>query len=128
MDYVLANKAVFKKTTDVVGDASIISGALLASGGNGRTADEVGVGLMAFGTLNKMVSSATKPQADTRMWSNLPQYISFVATRLPPGQHTATIQFHTMGGATVPSITRNATVNVSDSKKDIVVFFSDKTY
>jgi hypothetical protein len=128
MDYVLANKAVFKSTTDVVGDASIISGALLAAGDNGRTAEEVGVGLVALGVLSKLVSSATTPQADTRMWDHLPQYLSFVAAKLPVGQHTATVEFHTTGGATVPSVTRNATVNVIDRTKDIVVFFSDKTY
>jgi tetratricopeptide (TPR) repeat protein len=128
MDYVLANKAVFKRTTDAVGDASIISGAILAGGDNGRTADEVGAGLMAFGVLSKVVSSATTPEADTRMWNNLPQYLSFATAKLPVGQHSASIQFHTRDGATVAAFSRNATINVTDPAKDIVVFFSDKTY
>ena len=46
MDHVLANKAVFKKTTDSIGTAAIISGAIIASGPDSRHShnDEIGLG------------------------------------------------------------------------------------
>ncbi len=127
MDHILANKAVFKSATDTIGNAGIISGAVLASQqGRNSKADEVGLGLLAFGVINKIVSSAATPAADTRYWDNLPQYLSFAATKLSPGVHTVTVLFTDVAGNSLPSLTKTLTINVPGSG-DKVVFVSDKS-
>ena len=64
------------------------------------------------------------PQADTRSWENLPQYISFAAIELPPGPHTATVEFTDGAGNVVPSLTKTINFSVS-SGNDTVLFASD---
>ncbi|MFN7140023.1 MAG: hypothetical protein ACK4UN_11880 [Limisphaerales bacterium] len=128
MDQILANKAGFKSTTDTLGTAGIVSGAVLAGTqqGRGSKADEIGVGLLAFGVLSKIASAATTPAADTRCWDNLPQYLSFAALELPPGEHTLTVEFKGQHGQNLPNLTR--TINVSvPSDRDAVIFVSDKS-
>jgi hypothetical protein len=125
MDHVLANKAVFKSATDTIGDVAILSGAILASQDNDRgAANEVGLGLVAAGILSKVVSAATTPQADTRTWDNLPQFISFAALKLPPGTNVLTVEFNDVGGRADPNLTKTITVNVPPDR-DKVVFVSD---
>jgi hypothetical protein len=126
MDHVLANKAVFKTTTDVVGDASIIGGLAAASSRN-QTSEEVGVGLIAAGIISKMVSAATTPAADVRAWENLPHYLSFAALQLSPGPHVATVEFLDDAGSSLPNMTKTITINVSADKHDKVVFVSDSS-
>lgn len=127
MDHVLANKAVFKASSDAVGDAAIVTGAILASQqGRHSDVDEAGLGLLAFGVLAKAFSAATTPAADTRAWDNLPQFLSFGSASLPPGEHTATVEFLDFGGRPIPSLTKTVTINVATTAKDTVVFLSDK--
>jgi hypothetical protein len=115
MDHVLGNKAVFKKTTDTIGDVALV-GAAVAAGNinqekrrivtdqNGRRrvvteydksdgAELAAVALGVIGIFSKIASAATKTHADVRMWDNLPQYLSFGTLRLPAGEHAATLQF-----------------------------------
>ena len=127
MDHILANKAVFKSATDTFGDAALISGAILASGGRGRkdATDEVGAGLMIAGLLSKVVSAATTPAADTRAWDNLPQLLSFAQLRLPAGQHTATIEFIGQDGKPVEKLTKTVSFTVPAAGRDRVIFVSD---
>jgi hypothetical protein len=128
MDYVLGNKAVFKSTTSVVGDAAIISGAILASDRHRNSAaDEVGVGLMIAGFVSKMFSAATTPAADTRAWDDLPRYLSFASLSLPAGPHTATIEFLDQAGNILPGLTKIITIHVPADGKDKIVFVSDKS-
>jgi hypothetical protein len=124
MDHVLANKAVFKTTTDVAGNVGIIGGAIAASSRN-QTSEEVGLGLLAAGIVSKVISSATTPTADVRMWDNLPRYLSFAALRMAPGQHVATVEFYGEDGALFPALTKTVTINVPADKRDKVVFVSD---
>jgi hypothetical protein len=124
MDHILANKAVFKTTTDSVGTAAIIGGAVVAQ--NRRT-QEAGLGLLAFGLVSKIVSATTTPAADTRSWNNLPQYLSFAAAQLSPGPHVATIEFLDAKGQVLPTLTKTANINVSPAR-DTVVFVSDQSY
>jgi hypothetical protein len=124
MDHVLANKAVFKATTDAAGDVGIIGGAIAAQSRD-HTTQDVGLGILAAGIVTKIVSGATTPAADTRGWDNLPHYLSFAALELPPGPHTATIEFLNRDGQPVPNLTKNITINVPDDKHDKVVFVSD---
>jgi hypothetical protein len=124
MDHVLANKAVFKATTDVAGNAAIVGGAIAASSRN-QTSEEVGLGLIAAGIISKVISANTTPAADVRMWDNLPRYLSFEALELPPGPHTATVQFHGRYGEVLPNLTKTITINVADDKHDKIVFVGD---
>jgi hypothetical protein len=124
MDHILANKAVFKTTTDTAGNAALISGAVLA---HNRGTQEVGLGLLAAGVLGKIVSASTTPAADTRMWDNLPQYLSFGAVRLPSGQHVATIEFNDAQGRALPHLTKTVTINIPEGARDAVIFISDKS-
>jgi hypothetical protein len=125
MDHILAGKAVFKTGADSFGDAAVVSGAILAIGGQGSrgAADEIGFGLLAAGLISKAVSAATTPAADTRTWDNLPNFISFAALRLAPGPHTAQIQFQTQTGQ--PVTTRAVTFTVAPDR-DTVLFVSDR--
>jgi hypothetical protein len=124
MDHVLANKAVFKATTDTVGNVGIIAGAITATSRD-QTTQEVGLGLLAAGIVSKVISGNTRPAADTRMWDNLPHYLSFAAVRLPPGEHTATVEFLNSAGQPMSNLTKTITLNVPADKRDKVVFVSD---
>lgn len=128
MDHVLANKAVFKGTTDSIGDAAIITGAVLASERRHRNsaADEIGLGLILVGLLSKGISAAATPEADIRTWDNLPQYISFATLKLAPGEHVVTVEFSNATGAANPKLTKTITVNVPPDR-DKVVFVSDSS-
>lgn len=130
MDHVLANKAVFKSSTDTFGDAAIISGAVLGAAG-GRRGESIsdtqiaGLGLVAAGIISKIFSAATSPAADTRAWDNLPQYISFVALELPPGPYTANVEFTDSAGTVLPALTKTVNFTVP-AASDAVVFVSDR--
>lgn len=127
MDHILGNKAVFKETTDTAGDAAILGGAVLATAGQGRKSavDEAGAALVLAGLASKLVSAATRPQADTRAWDNLPQYLSFVQLRLPPGEHTATVEFLDAHGHPLPNRTKTIHFRVPTNGRDAVLFVSD---
>jgi len=127
MDHILANKAVFKAATDSAGDAAILSGAVLASAGQDSrsAADEVGVGLLLAGLASKIASAAATPEADTRAWDNLPQFLSFAQLRLPAGSHTATFEFIGQDGKPLANLTKTITFTVPAAGPDAVVFVSD---
>jgi hypothetical protein len=129
MDHILANKAVFKATTDTVGDAAIFSGAVLAGAGNRRhnATDEVGLALVLAGLASKLASAAATPEADTRTWDNLPQFITYAALTLPPGQHEVTVEFLEAGDRVAGKLTKHITVNITDASRDKVVFVSDSS-
>ncbi len=138
MDYILGNKAVFKKTADTVGNVAL-AGAAVAAGSATKTtrrvvtdanghqhvvtstttdqgAENAALGLAAFGLLTKAVSAATAPVADTRTWDNLPQYLSLATLRLPPGDHVATLTFFNSAGQPLPSAqTFTISVPMADS-------------
>jgi len=128
MDHILANKAVFKSTTGSVGDAALISGAVLGSQqGRRSNIDEIGLGLVLAGLVSKVVSAATTPAADTRTWDNLPQYLSFAAFSLPPGQHTVRVEFNDAQGRLLSNFTKTVTLNIPAGARDSVVYVSDKS-
>ena len=124
MDYVLANKAVFKGATDNFGNAAILSGAILASQqGRNSAADEVGLGLLAAGVVSKIFSAATTPSADVRAWDDLPNLLGFATLRLLPGRHAATVAFRNPTGQTV--VTRQVAFDVV-AGRDTGLFVSDR--
>lgn len=124
MDHILANKAVFKSSTDTVGNVALLSGAVVAQ--NRRT-QNVGLGLLAFGLATKIVSAATTPSADTRCWKNLPQHLVFASTRLKQGKHVATIDFLDANDVPISSLRKTVTIHVSQGR-DTVVFVSDQSH
>jgi tetratricopeptide (TPR) repeat protein len=126
MDHVLANKAVFKGTTDKLGDVALIGGLTTATMSNDRTAQNIGLGVALAGLIAKGISSAATPEADTRQWDNLPQFISFAAVKLPPGTNVVTVDFNGPYGVANLALTKTITVNVPPDR-DKVVFVSDSS-
>ena len=124
MDHILANKAVFKSTTSAVGDAAIISGAVIA--GQSRRNSEVGLGLIAAGLISKAISASTTPQADTRYWETLPLFISCAPFELPAGEHNATVEFLGEANNVLPNLTKSIVIKVVPDR-DTVLFVSDKS-
>ncbi|HVK57345.1 MAG TPA: hypothetical protein VM735_01085 [Candidatus Kapabacteria bacterium] len=124
MDHILANKAVFKSTTDTIGNAAIIGGAVVATQSHNSDAQLVGLGVVAAGIISKVVAAATTPAADTRSWDTLPGYISFVALDLPPGSHTATVEFTDAAGNVLTSLSKTLNFTVT-AGSDAVLFASD---
>lgn len=127
MDHVLGNKAVFKESTDAASDAAILGGGILATAGQGRksAADEAGAALVLAGIAGKLLSAATVPEADTRAWDNLPRYLTFVQLRLPPGEHTAVIEFLDSSGRPLAARIKTVHFRVPADGRDAVLFVSD---
>lgn len=124
MDHILGNKAVFKDATAVAGVAGIISGAALMQN---RDTAGIGAGLLALGVLSEVVSAATIPEADTRAWDNLPQYLSFVALTASPGQHTLRVDFQDGFGGTIAGLTKTINLNIPPGSRDSVIYISDQS-
>lgn len=131
MDYILGNKAVFKRTTNTVGDVALLGGVVAAdnirryNGSRNHDAENAAVALGAIGLISKIASAATTPNADTRMWNNLPQRLSFAALRLPAGSHAATLEFFDAEGRRLAGLTQEVTIVVDDPARDTVVFLSE---
>ncbi len=123
MDHVLANKAVFKSSTDAAGNVALITGAVLATH---RDTEVAGLAVMGAGLVSKIFSSAATPEADVRTWDNLPRFLSFVAFSAPPGEHTLTVDFLDEAGRVLGGQTRTVTVTVT-AGRDKVIYVSDKS-
>ncbi|HLP02880.1 MAG TPA: hypothetical protein VK163_12705 [Opitutaceae bacterium] len=123
MDHILANKAVFKETTDFVGDAALIGAGISAYQPRRHRDDGLTAGLAAVGLLSKIASAATTPDADTRYWDNVPQALGFAALKLPPGEHQGTIEFRAADGH--PVAVRPLTITVKPAPADTVVVLSE---
>jgi tetratricopeptide (TPR) repeat protein len=123
MDHVLANKAVFKSTTSTLGDAALISGAILATDHEHETA---GFALLAAGLFTKIVSASTMPEADTRCWEALPQFLALGQFKLKPGEHTASVHFLNAEGKIDSRMTKQITFTVPEGR-DAVVYVSDQS-
>jgi tetratricopeptide (TPR) repeat protein len=124
MDHVLANKAVFKGATSAAGDVALIGGLATAAASNNRTTQNVGLGIALAGLISKGISAATTPEADTRTWDNLPEFISFAALRMPPGENVVTVEFLDAAGRADAKLTKTLTINIAPDR-DKVVFVSD---
>ena len=124
MDHVLANKAVFKATTSTAGDMALIGGLTTAAVSDSRMSQNIGFGIALAGLLTKLISESATPEADTRTWDNLPQFLSFALVSLDPGQHEVTVEFHDAQDKPVTELTKEITVNVPPDR-DKLVFVSD---
>ena len=148
MDYILGNKAVFKQTTNTVGDVALAGSAIAADNiykekprpdngsGNRRDssppeyekdqgAENTAIARGVLGLVSKMASAATTPPADPRTWENLPQYLSFGAVRLPPGTYSARLEFLDGSGRRLPELARTLSVTVGDPARDTVLILSE---
>lgn len=131
MDYILGNKAVFKRTTNTVGDVALIGSAIAASnmyredGSRSEGAQNTALALGAIGLIGKLASAATTPHADVRAWNNLPQRLSFAALRLPVGTYPAKLEFYDATGRKLAAQTQELSIVVDDASKDTVVFLSE---
>jgi tetratricopeptide (TPR) repeat protein len=123
MDQILANKAGFKRTTDVAGTAGIIGGAVMTQH---RETQVAGIGLLAAGLLSKIASASTTPEADVRTWDNLPQFLSFAGLQLPAGEYNATVDFLDSGDRILPNLTKKVTFTVA-ADGDKVIYVSEKS-
>ena len=88
-------------------------------------AANLALALGAIGVFAKAISVATTPEADTRSWDNLPQFLSTASLALPPGAHEATLEFFDAVERRIDSLTRKLTVTVNDANRDTVVFLSE---
>lgn len=127
MDHILANKAVFKSTTETVSNAAIVGGVVAALASGDKTVQQVGLGVAVVGGVLEIISGATKPEADVRAWDNLPRYLAFSALRLTPGQHTATIEFLGKDGQPFPKFSKSVSVSMREGAQDTIVFLSDRS-
>jgi hypothetical protein len=133
MDHILGNKAVFKQRSDTVGDVALVGALGTAAYGTGKDSGNLALGLAAVGIISKITSAATKTDADTRTWHNLPRYLSFGAVRLPPGDHPAVLTFYDSAGRLLEGRTQTFVINVpapeatsaTKTAGDVVVFRSD---
>lgn len=133
MDHILGNKAVFKSTTDVAGDVALFGAVVAADAANRRrwegqntdAANAAAIGLGLLGVVGKIAAAATKTDADTRQWDNLPQRLSFAALKLPPGRHPGRIEFLDRDGAVLERRSRDILLEVPEGERDTVVFLSE---
>ena len=124
MDQILANKAGFKRSTDVAGTAGIIGGAVMTQH---RETQVAGLGLLAAGLLSKIASAGTTPEADIRTWDNLPHFLTFAGLELPPGEYQATIDFLDGADRILASLSRKVTFTVAAGSVDKVIYVSEKS-
>jgi len=134
MDYVLGNKAVYKKTGSTAGDVAMAGGiGAMAGGGNNMV---VGLGLLAVGATAKSITRAIKTEADTRMWDNLPETIGIAQLQLLPGEHAARLLVYSKLGRLIEERTQAFTITVPPPApetdhgthgvvRDVIVFRSD---
>lgn len=124
MDHINKGKAVFKDSTAVVGAAALYAAALSTAA---HVDDRVALGVAAFGFASSLLSAAGKPDADTRCWYNLPQFLSFAAVELPPGKHALHVEFLDSNGKMLAVGSRHGEVEVKDGGRDTVLCLSEKT-
>jgi len=133
MDHILGNKAYFKTGADVAGDVAL-AGSVIAHdqsrqrerrGKDGDDADMAALGLGILGVIGKIASAATRTEADTRQWNNLPQRLSFAAVKLPPGEHVGRVEFLDRDGRPLEQRSRRVQFSVGADDRDTVVFLSE---
>jgi len=131
MDHILGNKAVFKSTTNTVGDVAAVGSIVAASrmnrwdGTRSEGSQNTALALGAVALISKIASAATSPEADTRTWHNLPQRLSFAALKLEPGDYAARLEFFDAAGARLPALAQDLRVVVGGPERDTVVFLSE---
>jgi tetratricopeptide (TPR) repeat protein len=91
VDYILAGKANFKSGTQT---AAVVlgAGAVIASQQHGNSSGIVAGALAGAAVISALFSAATTPEADIRMWDDLPHSIFLIGLTLPPGEQKLQVQ------------------------------------
>ena len=126
MDQILANKAGFKRTSDVAGTAGIIGGAVMTQNDD-REVKMAGLAVLAVGLFSKIASAATTPEADIRTWDNLPHFLTFAGLDLPAGEYQATVDFLDSADRILPNLTKKMAFTVASGNADKVIYVSEKS-
>jgi tetratricopeptide (TPR) repeat protein len=98
VDAILAGKARFKEGTETAAVGLAIGAAVAANHSRNDTAAGVLAGLAL---LSAGLSAATTPEADVRMWNNLPDTIYLAGLTLPPGATTVTVTGRNAAGQVI---------------------------
>ncbi len=133
MDHILGNKAYFKAGANLAGDVALAGSAIAheqarrreRKGKDGDEAEAAAIGLGILGAIGKVAAAATRTEADTRQWSNLPQRLSFAALKLAPGEHTGRVEFFDREGNVLAARTQPVAISVGADDRDTVVFLSE---
>jgi hypothetical protein len=123
VDYLLAGKANFKKTTGNVA-AALGVGAVIAATQKGNSA-QIATGVLAgLSLISSLVSAATTPEADIRFWANLPRNIFLLGLTLPAGPVEFQVRGLDPGGRVVQAIPVKTEVVAGDPVQIIFVRFN----
>lgn len=106
-DSVLAGKAQFKDTANVVGNAALVGAAVAAqyaaTSRNQRDQNNAAAAaaiLLVAGVIAKSAAEAAEPNADTRYWDNLPERIQVVSLAVPSAVDRVSVDFYALGSKT----------------------------
>ena len=95
-DSILAGKAQFKDTANVVGDVALAGGTAAATyamaSGDRDAAIAAGI-MLLIGAAAKASAEAAEPNADTRYWDNLPQIVHATTVSLPDSVNSVKVDF-----------------------------------
>jgi hypothetical protein len=117
MDQVLANKALFKEEQSQRADVLLRGGSITKTswwGTSTISGDLPGEIARAFDTF-------TRPEADTRTWLNLPQFLCFTSQKLPPGSHSIRIEYLDPAGAVIQPLTQELSFDLPE-KEPVTLF------
>ena len=107
IDAIAKNKVIFKDTTEIISDISLeIAKDISTYSGN----DDALAAALVIGIGAAILSSATKTNADTRYWSNLPNSIYLLNVELGKGEYPIEISFYDKNNQKFDSLQDNITI------------------
>jgi hypothetical protein len=105
-DSILAGKAQFKDTANVVGDVAMVGAGVAATyamQSNNSDAAIAALIMLAIAASAKAAAEAAEPNADTRYWDNLPEVVHATTLTLPDSVNRVRIDFLRANGDVVVS-------------------------
>jgi tetratricopeptide (TPR) repeat protein len=119
IDHILAGKVQFKERSQEMGRAltEVSIHGLLAAPAFGKNADKAAIAAGIIGILGltqQALSSATKTEADTRAWNNLPDKVHVTTFQSEPKDLTVGVSFYDLAGAEIRSLKKSAPVEFVD--------------
>ena len=107
IDAIAKNKVIFKDTTETISDISLeIAKDISTYSGN----DDALAAALVIGIGAAILSQATKTNADTRYWSNLPSNIFLLNLELEEGKHPIEIIFYDKNNQKFDSLQYNIAI------------------
>lgn len=111
VDYVLNGKAEFKADTQAAAIGAVAAGAAVAGTSHNNTQTAVGLGLVAAGLITEAFSASTHPEADTRMWDNLPNSLFLYSLKCPVGTTKVVVRALTADGKVLREQSYDVVIN-----------------